>query len=415
MDPSRWFEAHFHHVRPRVIAALSRRFGDLDIAEDAFATACMKAITSWPDHGRPDEPVAWLIRAGSNAVLDTKRREATAGKYRDSVITDIDEGRQIDTDKLNIDSDELRDDVLRLLFVCCHRDLSVENQLALALKVVAGMRVAEIAAAFLVKEKAMERRITRAKKVVRDAAVPFETPSPAERLQRLKSVSLMLYLLFNEGWYASAGETALKQPLCEEAIRLARELLHLFPAISELMGLLALMLFHYAKRKARLDNKQQLLSLDEQNRQLWDRAQIGEAQSLMQKAQRHRTPSPYQIQAAIAAVHAGAAHSRDTDWAEIRRLYDALLGFEPSPVIALNRAVATSRIDGPAVALLELDTLAAQLVDYRWFHSFTAGLLSELSKPAEAIAAFDRALALGPTEPERQHMLGKIEELKKMR
>lgn len=253
MNIDKWFEAHFQQARVRVIAALNRKFADLELADEAFSIACIKALSTWQAEGKPDDPVAWLVRCGSNAGLDILRKKSSAIKYQNGLVEQYHQELHDDSHPVNFDYEELGDDVLRLMFVCCHPQLNTESQLALSLKIIVGMSIDEIASAFIVKPKTMEQRITRAKKLVNKAEIPFETPSIEDSHKRLKAVSLMLYLLFNEGWYATAGEGAVKTLLCEEAIRLARELLSLFPAQSELMSLLALFLFHYAKRHARLN------------------------------------------------------------------------------------------------------------------------------------------------------------------
>lgn len=413
INTQRWFEAHFHHVRPRVVAALVRRFADTDIADEAFSAACEKALLTWPERGHPDDPVAWLIRAGGNARLDAIRQETSANNYQGLLADQINNPSLSETNNDGINPDELGDDVLRLLFVCCHPDLSAEHQISLALKIVAGLTTAELASAFLLNPSAMERRLSRSKKVVKNANIPFETPSRPERHKRLSAVSLMLYLMFNEGWYATAGDIAYKSRLCEEAIRLVRELLSLFPASSELMGLFALFLLHYSKRHARLDKQQNLVTLEEQNRSLWDQDMILEADCLLQKASRHNTPGPYQIQAGIAQVHSRAKEARDTNWPEIRQLYDALLRFEPTPVIALNRAVVTARIEGAQAGLNELEKLSESLDSYRWLHTAKAGLLTELNLNEQAITSYERALQLNPTTLEERHISDKIASLKK--
>lgn len=412
MNTKKWFEAHFQHARVRVIAALNRKFSDIELADEAFSIACLKALSTWQTQGKPDDPVAWLIRVGSNASLDIKRKESSAFNYQNGLIEQQDQSLHTHSSIDVFDYDELRDDVLRLMFVCCHPQLNTESQLALSLKIIAGMSVGEIASAFVVKPTAMEQRITRAKRLVKKANIPFETPSVAQRSKRLKAVSLMLYLLFNEGWYATAGDAAIKTLLCDEAIRLARELLSLFPAQSELMSLLALFLFHYAKRHARLDDNQQLVALDEQTRSLWDQNMIAEGRSLMNKAMRHPALGSYQIQAAIAQVHVSAKQAADTNWVEIRRLYDHLLLLEPNPVISLNRAVVSAKIDGAQTALIEVDKLAQPLDSYRWFHTLKAGLLAELVLSEQAISSYEKALTLAPTEPEKVHILKKIAQLK---
>lgn len=406
-DPGeqRWLEARFAEIRPKAVAALTRQFRDLDLAEEVFSVACLKAVQSWPDSGLPDDPFAWLLVAGRNAGLDIIRknsRRANAGQ------TQIPQAEPATDQDDWADNAGLRDDVLRLLFICCHPDLAPQDQLALALKIVAGLRVEEIAGAFLVKPKAMEQRITRAKKTVAAADIPFEAPGLVERGRRLKAVSLMLYLLFNEGWSASSGDRHLRTDLCEEAIRLARLLLDLFPSMSGLMGLLALFLFQHSRRDARLDEDGHVVTLEDQDRTLWDHAMIGEAQLLLDKSLRNGSTDPYQIQAAIASIHARAASARETDWREIERLYAALETIQPTPVVRLNRAAAIAMVDGPQAALNLLESIASDLENYRWFHAARASFLFDLGDYSGAKAAYQRTLLLQPTDAERRFLRDRI-------
>lgn len=409
-QPNTWLEARFAEIRPKALAALTRQFRDIEIAEEAFSASCLKALQVWPEQGLPRDPLAWLLTVGRNAAVDTLRKSARAA---DHVPVDVSlEPTEDDVIGL-IDAAGLRDDVLRLLFICCHPDLSPQDQSALALRIVAGLSVAEIARAFLINPRAMEQRLTRAKRVIGVADVPFETPDLAERHKRLKAVSLMIYLTFNEGWSASAGTHQIKAPLCEEAIRSARLLLDLFPAVSESMGLLALLLLQHSRRRARTDPDGNLIMLDEQDRTLWDQAMIAEAQALLDKALRHATPGTYQIQAAIAAVHAAARQPADTDWSEIERLYAALTIIEPTAVVRLNHAAAIAEVHGPQAGLAKLDALSTELQSYRWFHTTRAALLMNLRNYNSAKTAFERARSLNPTEPERRHLLRKIAECEK--
>ncbi len=411
MSPySAWLEARFAEIRPKAIAALTRQFRDLDLAEEAFSASCLKAVQVWPRQGLPDDPLAWLLTVGRNAGIDSLRRTSRSRDAASPESADQDtEGDLVD----RLDMGGLRDDVLRLLFICCRPDLTVQDQSALALRIVGGLSVAEIARAFLVKPKAMEQRITRAKRTAMRADIPFQTPDLAERHARLKTVSLLVYLMFNEGWSASAGDTLIKAPLCEEAIRLARLLLDLFPSVSELMGLLALFLLQHSRRRARVDPEGELVGLDDQDRALWDRPMIAEARALLEKALRHGTPGPYQIQAAIAAVHAAAAHAEDTDWREIERLYAALYLMQPTPVVRLNHAAAVAKVEGPKAALTMLETLEHDLAGYQWFHTTRAAFFTEMGDAAAAKAALERALALGPTAPERRHLRRQITDCEK--
>lgn len=409
-EPNTWLEARFAEIRPRALAALTRQFRDIDVAEEAFSASCLKALQVWPERGLPRDPLAWLLTVGRNAGVDTLRKTARA-----EVLVTIEAPVEPTEDDIIdlVDAAGLRDDVLRLLFICCHPDLSPQDQSALALRIVAGLSVTEIARAFLINPRAMEQRLTRAKRIVGSADIPFETPDLTERHKRLKVVSLMIYLMFNEGWSASAGSLQIKAPLCEEAIRSARLLLDLFPGVSELMGLLALLLLQHSRKNARMDPDGNLVMLDEQDRTLWDQSMIAEARNLIDKALRHATPGPYQIQAAIAAVHAGAQRAEDTNWSEIERLYAALTIIEPTPVVRLNHAAAIAEVHGPQAGLAKLEALTGELGSYRWFHTTRAAFLMKTKDFHGAKAAFESALALDPTEPERRHLHNKIAECEK--
>ena len=293
-------------ARPRAVAALLRYFRNLETAEEAFQEACLRALKSWPQNGPPRDPAAWLIMVGRNAALDAVRhRSRQSALPAEEVVSDLGDAEAALAERL--DDAHYRDDILRLLFICCHSDLPVTQQIALALRVVSGLSVKEIARAFLASESAMEQRITRAKRRVEDAAIAFETPGPVERSERLATVAAMIYLLFNEGYSASGGEAHVRAPLCDEAIRLSRLLLRLFQSEPEIMGLTALLLLQHARTPARLDANGAIVLLDDQDRSLWDRKMIAEGLALIDKAVRHKRPGPYQVQAAIAALHAQAA------------------------------------------------------------------------------------------------------------
>ena len=411
MNDHEWLEVRFAEVRPKAIATLTRQFQVIELAEDAFATSCEKALKVWPVSGMPRDPLAWLITVARNSLKDQLRRHALhiETAYDSVAPAVLDQAEQIASQDSQINDEELRDDVLRLLFICCHPALSFQDQAAIALRIVTGMRVDEIARAFLVKTKTMERRITRAKQTISKANTAFESPSLQERHQRLEAVSLMIYLLFNEGWLASTGNSHLKLPLCDEAIRLARLLLDLFSGISELMGLLALFLFQHSRRNARIDSTGAMVPLDKQNRDLWDQQLIAEANALLEKALRHATPGRYQIQAAIAAVHSASSIKQPTDWLELDRLYEALYLFDPSPIVKLNHAAVVAKIDGPAAALSRLDPLAVSLTNYRWYHSARGEFLLQLKRYNDAREAFEDALSLNPTDVESHSLQSKIE------
>jgi RNA polymerase sigma-70 factor, ECF subfamily len=398
-----WIDAALTSARPQALGALLRYFRDLDLAEEAFQEACLRALRHWPQNGPPREPAAWLIMVGRNVALDQVRRRSKQEALPDEeTISDLGDAETELAERL--DGADYRDDILRLLFICCHPDLPATQQIALALRIVSGLSVAQIARAFLVSETAMEQRITRAKSRVAGADVPFETPGAVERAERLAAVAAMVYLIFNEGYSASGASEVARAPLCDEAIRLARLLLRLFQGEPEIMGLTALLLLQHARAAARFDAEGSIVLLDDQDRGLWDRKMIAEGLALIDKAMRHKRRGPYQVQAAIAALHARAARPEDTDWAQIDLLYGALEILQPSPVVTLNRAVAVSKVRGPDVALAMIEPLAARLSGYFHFFGLKGALLLQLGRAGEARAAFDRAIALANTAAEAAHI-----------
>ena len=408
-----WVGAALAAARPRALGALLRHFRDLDTAEEAFQEACLRALDRWPRQGPPRDPAAWLILVGRNAAVDQVRRRAKqeALPEDEALVSDLDDAEAALADRL--DDARYRDDILRLLFVCCHPDLPATQQIALALRVVCGLTVREIARAFLVGEAAMEQRITRAKARVAAADVPFEAPGPLERAERLAAVMATAYLLFNEGYSATGGAAPLRAPLCEEAIRLARLLLRLFPAEPEVMGLAALLLLQHARAPARFDADGEIVLLEDQDRGSWDRRLIAEGLALVDKAVRHRRPGPYQLQAAIAALHARAARPEDTDWAQIDLLYAALERLQPSPVVTLNRAVAVAKLRGPAAALAMVEALEPRLSGYFYLFGVKGALLAQLGRAEAARAAFGRAIALAHTAAEAAHIRQHLDRLMK--
>jgi RNA polymerase sigma-70 factor, ECF subfamily len=407
-----WIETALTSARPQAIGALLRYFRDLDSAEEAFQEACLRALKHWQVNGPPRDPAAWLIFVGRNAALDEARRQNRHEALPpEELISDLDDAEAALAERL--DGSHYRDDVLRLLFVCCHPDLPATQQIALALRVVSGLSVKEIARGFLVSESAMEQRLTRAKRRIAAADVPFDAPGPAERAERLAAVAAMIYLLFNEGYSASGGRTHVRVPLCEEAIRLARLLLRLFQGEPEIMGLTALLLLQHARAPARLDADGSIVLLEDQDRSLWNQGMIAEGLVLVEKALRHRRPGPYQLQAAIAGVHAHAARAEETDWAEIDQLYALLETLQPSPVVTLNRAVAVSKARGPAPALAMIEPLAPRLSGYFHFFGVKGALLMQLGRTRDARVAFDRAIALAHTPAEAAHIRQHLDRLMK--
>ena len=414
MSAVAWIDVALRGARPQAMGALLRHFRDLDLAEEAFQEACLRALKSWPKNGPPRDTTAWLVFVGRNAALDRVRRRRRERELPgEEALSDLSDAEGPLTEQL--DDADYRDDLLRLLFMCCHPQLPATQQIALALRIVCGLTVSEIARAFLVTDAAMEQRITRAKNHVAAERIPFETPGAPERAERLSTVAAVLYLLFNEGYSATGGSAHVRVPLCDEAIRLARLLLRLFPAEPEILGLAALMLLQHSRSKARLDAQGAIVLLEDQDRGLWDRDRIAEGLALLDKAFRHARPGPYQVQAAIAALHARAPRFEDTDWAEIEQLYAALERLQPSPVVSLNRAVAVAKLRGPAVALAMLDALAKDLPGYFYFFGVRGALLVDLGRPDEAREAFDRALALAKSPAEAAHIRLQIDRLTRKR
>lgn len=403
-------DAALSAARPEALAALTRWFRDLDTAEEAFQEACVRALKAWPRTGVPRDPAAWLAFVGRNAGVDATRKvsKLVALDEPDTVSDPRDAEDELHT---TLEHGDVRDDVLRLLFVCAHPELPPAHQVALALRVVSGIGVPQLARAFLVGEAAMEQRITRAKRRIAQAEVAFGTPDAGERSRRLGAVATMLYLLFNEGYSAGVDAEDTRGTLCGEAIRLTRLLLRLYPAEPELMGLLALMLLQDARATARFDATGRVVLLEDQDRTRWHAGHIGEGLALLDKALRHQQPGALQIQAAIAALHARAATAADTDWVQIAALYGALERLDPSPVVTLNRAVAVSKAQSPDAALTLIAPLAERLDGYFYFHGVRGALLKRTGRHADARAAFTRAITLARTPAEAAHIRDELDKL----
>jgi RNA polymerase sigma-70 factor (ECF subfamily) len=407
-----WIDAALTAARPQAVAALLRYFRDLDTAEEAFQDACLRALKAWPKNGPPRDPTAWLILVGRNAALDGVRKHSRSAPLpAEELISDLEDAEATLVERL--DGEQYRDDVLRLLFICCHPDLPATQQVAVALRIVSGLSVKQIARAFLVGESAMEQRITRAKARIGAADVPFGAPGVEEREQRLSTVAAMVYLVFNEGYSAGGKELLTRGSLCGEAIRLARLLLRLFPSEPEIMGLTALLLLQHARAPARFDADGAVVLLEDQDRTLWNGRMIAEGLALIDKAVRHRRPGPYLVQAAIAAEHDRAERPEDTNWARIDLLYGDLEQLAPSPVVTLNRAVAVSKVAGPQAALAMIEPLAPKLSGYFHFFGLRGGLLLQMGRREEAKVAFDQAIALANTAAEAAHIRLHLDRLMK--
>ncbi len=382
----------------RVFATLVRLLGDFDAAEEALHEAFRAALEQWPRDGVPDNPRAWLVSAGRFKAIDRIRRDSRVDALDDEAAENI---PAPDT----VQNEDIEDDRLRLIFTCCHPALAPDAQVALTLREVCGLTTEEIARAFLSAAPTLAQRIVRAKNKIRDAKIPYRVPPPEELPQRLDSVLRVIYLVFNEGYAASSGATLTRHDLSGEAIRLARLVVELLPE-PEAMGLLALMLLHESRRAARTDGYGDLVLLEDQDRSAWNRDMIREGIALVERALATRRVGPYALQAAISAVHAGAAKAAATDWAQIVGLYDLLLRLEASPVVELNRAVAVAMRDGPAAGLALVEALLerGELENYRLAHAAHADLCRRLGRNSEARAAYRRALELTRQAPERRFL-----------
>jgi RNA polymerase sigma-70 factor (ECF subfamily) len=398
-------QAH-HEEWARVVASLARRFGDLDIAEEAAAEAFATAVERWPADGVPPNPGAWLTTAANRKAIDRIRREdKRADKQKEAqMLYNDDPPEPLGT---------IDDERLRLIFTCCHPALAMETRVALTLRMVAGLTVSEIARAFLVQETTMERRITRAKGKIKAARIPYEVPSAEDLPARVSGVLAVLFLVFNEGYLATGPHTyPVRHDLTAEAIRLTRLIRALMPDDGEVAGLLALMLLTEARRTARVSASGELVTLAEQDRGTWDAALITEGHQLVRERLAARVaPGRYQILAAISAVHTSARSVRDTDWSQVVALYDHLVHLDPSPVIALNRAIAIAELDGPEVALAAIDRLEDRLAGYHVYHAVRADLLRRLGRSQQSRAAYDKAIELAGNTAETAYLTRRRDQL----
>jgi RNA polymerase sigma-70 factor, ECF subfamily len=398
-------QAH-HEEWARVVASLTRRFGDLDIAEEATAEAFATAVEKWPADGVPPSPGAWLTTTANRKAIDRIRRENHRGdKQKEAqMLYDRDPPEPLGA---------IDDERLRLIFTCCHPALAMETRVALTLRMVAGLTVPEIARAFLVQETTMEKRITRAKAKIKAARIPYRVPSAEDLPARVSGVLAVLFLVFNEGYLATSPDTGpVRHDLTAEAIRLTRLIRALMPDDGEVAGLLALMLLTEARRTARVSGSDELVTLNEQDRGTWDAALIAEGHGLVRERLAARVaPGRYQILAAISAVHTSARDARDTDWPQVVALYDRLVHLDPSPIIALNRAIAVAELDGPEVALAAVDRLEHRLAGYHAYHVTRADLLRRLGRSQESRAAYDKAIELAGNTAETAYLARRRDQL----
>jgi RNA polymerase sigma-70 factor (ECF subfamily) len=395
----------FRAESARAVASLVRFLGDIDLAEEAVQDAFEIALKRWPDSGLPPSPAGWIITTARNRAIDRLRREKTRDeRHRQAFVM------RAPADRTEVlESAPMDDDRLRLIFTCCHPALSTEAQVALTLRLIAGLQTPEIARALLVSETTMAQRLVRAKNKIRANNIPYRVPDDSELPDRLRPVLAVVYLVFNEGHIATSGNALVRDDLCHEAIRLARVLVELMPDEPEAQGLLALLLLTEARRPARIAADGTLVRLAEQDRSLWDRTMVDEGHALVRSCLRRNMPGPYQIQAAIAAVHADAPSADATEWTQIVQLYDQLLAITPSPVVALNRAIALAEVEGPNAALAAIEPL--DLDGYHLYHATRADLLARVRRDAEAVDAYDRAIALTTNEAERTYLRRRRDEI----
>jgi RNA polymerase sigma-70 factor (ECF subfamily) len=413
-EVSNTIEAIFRRESGRIIATLIRIAGSFDLAEEAMQEAFTAALSTWPEKGLPQNPAAWVTAVAHRRLIDHGRRERTRREKQEPLIYETpithppEAEMQFETAEM-----DYPDDRLRLIFTCCHPAINPEAQIALTLRTLGGLTTPEIARAFLLPEPTLAQRLVRAKRKIAEARIPYEVPPREKIVERLQAVQSVTYLIFNEGYAATAGDGLIRHELCAEAIRLARTLCQLLPNEPENLGLLALMLLHDSRRDARTDKQGRLIVLEEQDRSLWDKKRIKEGQELVSQALGMRSLGPYQLQAAIAAVHSHAETAADTDWREIAALYRELLRISPSPVVALNYAVAVAMSEGlqTGLKLVEQAGETGELRDYHLFHAARADLLRRLGRRAEATAAYEEALGLATNGAEKEFLKRRLDEV----
>ncbi|HEV2349638.1 MAG TPA: RNA polymerase sigma factor [Terriglobia bacterium] len=406
-------ESVFRRESGRIIASLIRVSGSFDLAEEAMQDAFASALSHWPEKGVPNNPAAWITAVAHRKLIDYARRERTRSDKEDSILHETETAQNGDNSSLIADKMNFPDDRLRLMFTCCHPAINAEAQVALTLRTLGGLTTPEIARAFLAPESTLAQRLVRAQRKIQSAKIPYEIPPQHQLPERLASVQAVIYLIFNEGYTATAGDSLIRRELCAEAIRLARTLCDLMPSEPESLGLLALMLLHDSRRDARVNPQGELVPLDEQDRSLWDVEQISEGLALVHRALRLGRIGPYQLQAAIAAVHAEAKTSGKIDWVQIAALYRELARLHPSAIVALNHAVAVALGEGLESGLKMIDELGAsgELQSYHLYHAARADILRRLGRPQESAEAYRQALGLTGNAVERRFLRRRLAEL----